>query len=139
MAEMKGNCQEMNRTRQMAAPSRAKIKAADAEIGARIRRRRRNLGLTQQDLAKAAGVSYQQIQKYERGTNRVSASRLYLISLALETNPMFFFENLGGYFYKSEKMPVEQPLDHPVIDHQVREALSNLVSALKESATGPTT
>ena len=75
--------------------SRVDTRGADREIGARIRRRRRGLGLTQQDLANSAGVSYQQIQKYERGTNRVSASRLYLISTALRTSPLLFFENLG--------------------------------------------
>lgn len=115
-------------------PSRAEIRAADTEIGARIRRRRRGLGLTQQDLAGATGVSYQQIQKYERGTNRVSASRLFLISKALETNPHSFFENLGNKMRQSGESTAGQQIDRMVIDDQVNEALTNLVNALKESA-----
>ncbi len=115
-------------------PSRAEIRAADAEIGARIRRRRRSLGLTQQDLAGATGVSYQQIQKYERGTNRVSASRLFLISKALETSPHSFFENLGNKMRQSGESTAGQQIDRMVIDDQVNEALTNLVNALKESA-----
>ena len=116
------------------APSKAEIRAADMEIGARIRRRRRSLGLTQQDLALATGVSYQQIQKYERGTNRVSASRLFLISKALETSPNSFFENLGNKMRQFGESRTGQQIDRSVIDDQVNEALVNLVNALKESA-----
>ena len=95
---------------------------------------RRSLGLTQQDLALATGVSYQQIQKYERGTNRVSASRLFLISKALETSPHSFFENLGNKMRQSGESRTGQRIDPTVIDDQVNEALANLVNALKESA-----
>ena len=113
--------------------SRVDTRGADREIGARIRRRRRGLGLTQQDLANSAGVSYQQIQKYERGTNRVSASRLYLISTALRTRPLLFFENLGETIHLADREPEKRGMDHAVIDDRVKEALSNLVTALKES------
>lgn len=57
----------------------------DLAVGMRIRMRREDRGLTQQDLAKAIGVTFQQVQKYERGTNRVSASRLLQIAARLET------------------------------------------------------
>jgi transcriptional regulator with XRE-family HTH domain len=91
------------------------------------------LGLTQQDLALAAGVSYQQIQKYERGTNRVSASRLFLISEALEISPLSFFENLGNNMQQSGKIRSTQQIDRTLMDDQVNEALTNLVNALKET------
>lgn len=57
----------------------------DLAVGMRIRMRREDRGLTQQDLARAIGVTFQQVQKYERGTNRVSASRLLQIAARLET------------------------------------------------------
>src|SRR5580692_4930987 len=56
----------------------------DFHLGKRMRRRRRLLGLTQQQLAEACGVRFQQIQKYECGANRVSAARLWRIATALE-------------------------------------------------------
>lgn len=59
--------------------------AIDAEVGARIRLRRRLLGLTQGQLAEALGITFQQVQKYERGTNRVSASMLVRIGRRLDT------------------------------------------------------
>jgi transcriptional regulator with XRE-family HTH domain len=58
--------------------------AVDAYIGARIRERRHDLEMSQHALAKALGVTYQQIQKYESGTNRVSAARLFEICKALK-------------------------------------------------------
>lgn len=61
---------------------------ADREIGARIRARRDALGLNQTELGRASGVTFQQIQKYENGTNRVSASRLIEIAKALSCSPL---------------------------------------------------
>ena len=55
-------------------------KRVDAHVGGRIRDRRTGLGLTQEHLANALNISYQQVQKYETGANRVSAGRLYEIS-----------------------------------------------------------
>jgi len=57
----------------------------DAAIGARIRARRRQLGLTQSELAERLGVSFQQVQKYEQGANRVAASTLVAAAAALST------------------------------------------------------
>ena len=56
----------------------------DLEVGARVASRRRKLGLSQTDLGQAVGITFQQVQKYERGTNRISASRLYEISKVLK-------------------------------------------------------
>ena len=66
----------------------------DAHIGQRIRTRRNLLGLSQTELADAAGITFQQIQKYEKGVNRVGASRLQQFSEALGVPPSYFFEGL---------------------------------------------
>jgi transcriptional regulator with XRE-family HTH domain len=67
----------------------------DVHVGARIRQRRFLLGMTQQSLAANIGVTFQQLQKYEMGANRVSASRLWDIARLLEVPVSFFFEGLG--------------------------------------------
>lgn len=64
----------------------------DVHVGQRIRRRRWMVGMTQQQLGESVGIKFQQIQKYETGMNRVSASRLYEISKALDVPVAFFFE-----------------------------------------------
>ena len=66
----------------------------DVHVGKRIRHRRWLIGMTQQQLAEKVGIKFQQIQKYETGANRVSASRLWDISDALEVPVSFFFEGL---------------------------------------------
>ena len=67
----------------------------DLHLGKRLRRRRRLLGLTQQQLAIAVGVRFQQIQKYECGANRISAARLWQLSEALEVPVGYFFDGLS--------------------------------------------
>ena len=66
----------------------------DLHVGQRLRQRRCLLGLTQQRLAAAVGIKFQQIQKYESGANRVSASRLWALAQALQTPVSYFFEDL---------------------------------------------
>jgi transcriptional regulator with XRE-family HTH domain len=66
----------------------------DVHVGKRIRHRRWLLGMTQQQLAEQVGIKFQQIQKYETGANRVSASRLYDIADTLGVAVSFFFEGL---------------------------------------------
>ena len=68
----------------------------DAVVGERIRRRRILTGQTQDQLGDALGVSYQQIQKYETGANRVSAGRLYLLAEQLDVAPSWFFDGLSS-------------------------------------------
>ncbi|HEX8900880.1 helix-turn-helix transcriptional regulator [Vitreimonas sp.] len=68
--------------------------AIDLHVGKRLRRRRRLLGLTQQQLAESIGIRFQQIQKYECGANRVTASRLYELAVALNVPVNYFFEGL---------------------------------------------
>ena len=67
----------------------------DLHVGDRIRLRRKALGLSQEHLAAAVGVSYQQVQKYERGHNRVSASSLFEISCSLDVGVSYFFDGLA--------------------------------------------
>ena len=68
----------------------------DLHLGKRLRRRRRLLGLTQQQLAGAVGVRFQQIQKYECGANRISAARLWSLAEALDVPVGYFYEGLTG-------------------------------------------
>ena len=67
----------------------------DVHVGKRIRHRRWLVGMTQQQLAEKVGIKFQQIQKYETGMNRVSASRLWDIAAALSVPVSFFFEGLN--------------------------------------------
>jgi transcriptional regulator with XRE-family HTH domain len=64
----------------------------DTHIGQKIRARRTLLGLSQTDLADVAGITFQQVQKYEKGANRVGAGRLQQFSEALGVPPSYFFE-----------------------------------------------
>ncbi|MCA1776743.1 MAG: helix-turn-helix transcriptional regulator [Paracoccaceae bacterium] len=66
----------------------------DVHVGKRIRHRRWMQGCTQQQLAEAVGIKFQQIQKYETGMNRVSASRLWQIASFLQVPVSFFFEGV---------------------------------------------
>ena len=66
----------------------------DLHVGKRLRRRRRLLGMTQQDLAVMVGVRFQQIQKYECGANRVTSSRLFDLSRALNVSVQYFFDGI---------------------------------------------
>jgi transcriptional regulator with XRE-family HTH domain len=67
----------------------------DLHVGARIRLRRRMQGVSQEKLADALGLTFQQVQKYERGANRVSASKLYEIAAALRSPVAYFFDGLA--------------------------------------------
>ncbi|QLQ12920.1 MAG: helix-turn-helix transcriptional regulator [Brevundimonas sp.] len=66
----------------------------DLHLGRRLRRRRRLLGLTQQQLAMQVGIRFQQIQKYECGANRISAARLWQLAEALESPVSYFYDGL---------------------------------------------
>lgn len=67
----------------------------DTHVGKRIRQRRWMIGMTQQQLASAVGIKFQQIQKYETGANRVSASRLWDIASSMDVSILHFFEGLS--------------------------------------------
>lgn len=67
----------------------------DLHVGKQLRQRRWLLGQTQQQLAQAVGIRFQQVQKYESGANRISASRLWDLAKALNTPVTYFFEGLA--------------------------------------------
>ena len=67
----------------------------DLHVGSRIRLRRKLLGVSQEQLADSLGLTFQQVQKYERGANRVSASKLYEIAKTLQVPVSFFFDGLA--------------------------------------------
>src|SRR5438552_2397054 len=69
--------------------------AIDAHLGRRLRLRRSVLGLTQQDVASVAGMTFQQVQKYESGRNALSASRLHQFAAFLRVPVAFFFDGYG--------------------------------------------
>ena len=67
----------------------------DVHVGLQVRLRRKALKISQETLADALGLTFQQVQKYERGTNRISASKLYDIARTLQVSIAWFFEGLG--------------------------------------------
>ncbi len=73
---------------------KGKANPIDGHVGSRVRERRRLHGMSQEMLGKAIGVTFQQIQKYERGSNRVGASRLFTLSKVLSVPVSFFFEDM---------------------------------------------
>ena len=70
---------------------RGRSNQVDAHVGTRVRMRRTLLGLSQEKLGDALGLTFQQVQKYERGANRIGASRLFQLSLILDVPVSFFF------------------------------------------------
>ncbi|WP_137701459.1 helix-turn-helix domain-containing protein [Marimonas lutisalis] len=90
----------------------------DVHVGKRIRHRRWLVGMTQQQLAEQVGIKFQQIQKYETGANRVSASRLWDISEALDVPVSFFFEGLDAEAEKgkAEAVPADLMGDKEALD-----------------------
>ena len=95
------------------------MKYVDIEVGAKIRIKRKAEKMSQQELAQQVGVKFQQIQKYETGKNRVSASRLFAIARALDVPINFFFEELKN------KIP-QKKLTHE------QEVLVQRITKLKE-------
>lgn len=80
----------------------------DVHVGDRIRLRRGMLRLTQQDLARSIGISFQQLQKYERGANRVSASRLFDIANHLDVPISFFFQDIDNDLLRERGIATQQ-------------------------------
>ncbi len=67
----------------------------DIHVGSRVRLRRTLLGMSQEKLGNALGLTFQQVQKYERGTNRIGSSRLFLLSRILDVPVSFFFDDMS--------------------------------------------
>jgi transcriptional regulator with XRE-family HTH domain len=119
----------------------------DAHVGARLRQRRMLLGISQEQLAEMLGLTFQQVQKYERGTNRVSASRLFQLARALDTPITWFFEDIDAERSQRDKAQPESEESDPmsrretlelvrvysrIDDRKVRKKLYEMAKALAE-------
>lgn len=85
----------------------------DVHVGSRVRLRRTLLGLSQEKLGEAVGLTFQQIQKYERGANRIGASRLYEFSRILDVPVSFFFDDMSERFKGPEPIAIGGFADQP--------------------------
>ena len=119
----------------------------DIHVGGRVRLRRSTLGLSQDQLGAAIGLSFQQIQKYERGANRIGASRLYEMSKVLDTPISYFFEGFGnlglaepgGSSYQPDPVMKRETLElmrayHQILDLKQRKKILKLVQGLAEES-----
>ena len=102
--------------------SRAQAKTVDTHVGQRIRDKRNERGMSQTEVANALGVTFQQVQKYERGTNRVGASRLFDLSRILSVPVQYFFEDL-----ENQPTPIEEEDDNVI--HLMKPDTVELVEA----------
>jgi transcriptional regulator with XRE-family HTH domain len=127
----------------------------DVYVGGRVRLRRTLLGMSQEKLGEALGLTFQQVQKYERGANRVGASRLYDLSCVLDVPITFFFDDMPApgaersdrlaepeAAYESDPLLKRETLElvrayYKIADPQVRRRLFELAKALGKS-TEPT-
>ena len=118
--------------------SKQTAKRVDQHVGDAVRRVRVERGLTQNDLAKALGLSYQQVQKYETGANRISAGKLYELATVLKVDPHSFFDGLD-LPKRAPATPaapaVEGTVDvarsfESIGDNELRSAISALVKCL---------
>jgi transcriptional regulator with XRE-family HTH domain len=89
----------------MAKPKTKVPNLIDAHVGSRLRMRRMMLGMSQEKLGEAFGLTFQQVQKYEKGTNRMGSSRLQHAAHILQVSVPFFFEGAPGGHALSETAP----------------------------------
>ncbi len=120
----------------------------DVQVGSRIRVRRLLIGMNQETLAKALGLTFQQVQKYEGGANRVSASRLSQIADVLGVSISYFFSDLEAASTASpEELEARERMQRPeaielirsyyaIPDPRVREQFLDMVKALARSHQG---
>lgn len=87
----------------------------DIHVGSRVRLRRMMLGMSQEKLGDSLGITFQQIQKYEKGTNRIGASRLHHIATVLSVPVSFFFEDAPGTPAESAGFAEARPA-HYIVD-----------------------
>jgi transcriptional regulator with XRE-family HTH domain len=133
----------------------------DRHVGGRVRMRRLMLGMSQEKLGDALGLTFQQVQKYEKGTNRIGASRLQQISRTLDVPPAFFFEGAPSFESiansESRQMGVAEDSSAPYVadflstaeglhlnmafarihDPKIRKRIVDLVSSLAGEEPGP--
>lgn len=85
----------------------------DAHVGSRLRLRRTLMGMSQEKLGEAVGLTFQQIQKYEKGANRIGASRLFQFAQILEVPPSFFFDDLPNVPSSEAASSLSEPEAEP--------------------------
>ena len=124
----------------------------DVHVGNRLRLRRTLLGLSQEALGSALGLTFQQIQKYERGSNRIGASRLFDLARALDVPVEYFYEEMTAdvmaasprHMVRATSEPISQPVDtmnnretldlvrtyYKIVDPNVRKRVYELARAL---------
>lgn len=115
----------------------------DVHVGRRVRARRALLGMSQAGLAQAFGLTFQQIQKYERGANRISAGRLWLLAQVLDVPVSYFFEGLepsGNSADADDRMARRETLElvrayYRIEDPAVRRSLVDLVRVVGRSGS----
>jgi transcriptional regulator with XRE-family HTH domain len=91
----------------------------DAHVGARVRLRRTLLGMSQEKLGEAIGLTFQQVQKYERGANRIGASRLFDLSRVLDVPVSYFFEEMSeNAASQSPRMMVAGLVEEPAVENE---------------------
>ena len=114
----------------------------DVYVGQRLRKRRTELGISQGSLGRQLGVTFSQVQKYEKGTNRIGAGRLYHIAAFLGVSTLYFFEGLEGAPHEVEGEDIAdvasdaasmRDLVARISDPHARQALLSLASSM---ATG---
>ncbi|MEF2073528.1 helix-turn-helix transcriptional regulator [Consotaella sp. CSK11QG-6] len=113
---------------------------ADVDIGARIRSRRTALGMSQEKLGDACGITFQQIQKYEKGTNRVGGSRIVQIAAALQCSPSDLIVGSDTEpvpFFPAEVLRLAQRLAvlEPERRRTITKSLSDIMTAIEAAAT----
>lgn len=128
----------------------------DIHVGSRVRLRRTLLGMSQEKLGNALGLTFQQIQKYERGANRIGSSRLYKLSKILDVPVAFFFEELpedtrkkarglreaaASEAFETDKLSKRETLElvrayYKIGDAKVKKRLFELVKAIGASQQG---
>ncbi|EKV27686.1 Transcriptional Regulator, XRE family [Caenispirillum salinarum AK4] len=130
----------------------------DVHVGSRVRLRRTLLGLSQEKLGEAIGLTFQQVQKYERGANRIGASRLWDLSRVLDVPVSFFFEEMDDSVAsrsprnvmrgaeeeaeaEADPMTKRETLElvrsyYRIIDPSIRKRIYDLTKTLAQSAAG---
>ncbi len=123
----------------------------DVHVGSRVKQRRIVLGMSQDKLAKELGLTFQQVQKYERGTNRIGASRLHDMSRILTVPVAFFFDEMNthsGLAEQGQEGFAPNPLDkretlelvrayYRIVDPNVRKRIFDMVKAIANTSVAP--
>lgn len=128
---------KMTEQRFQPVPNQRSANSVDSHVGSRVRLRRLELGLSQEKLADQLGITFQQVQKYERGTNRIGASRLHQIALVLQSPITYFFEGASETALpRTDGSPLSQVLADPATVRLVRAFASITDPQLKQKAVG---